>query len=29
LGADHVVRHVRATVDNPAENRDVIEGRAQ
>ncbi len=27
--ADHVVRHVRAIVDKPADNRDVIESRAQ
>jgi hypothetical protein len=27
--ADHVVRHVRAIVDRPAESRDVIESKAQ
>jgi hypothetical protein len=27
--ADHVVRHVRAIVDKPPENRAVIEGRAR
>ncbi len=27
--ADHVVRHVRAIIDKPADNRDVIESKAQ